>query len=220
MPQLSPPTTLVTVAQKFFSYGYFTLSRSTLPSRSHAFSGFPSLLGPMPTRPAHPLPEAEGCDSDQGCDSPRASFPPGPAPLCALYCSSLTGWRCGQRDSCAGIRHLGAGSVAAWPRKFRQGAQGLRGRETHRQRPAAARGAPAWALLGCPGSLFACRDGAEPGLCFRTCPRPSPWTSQGILTHTLALTSSPWRLSRALMWRTCASRPGCSKHRGDTWTPR
>lgn len=105
-------------------------------------------------------------------------------PLSALYCSSLTGWRCGQRDSCAGIRHLGAGPVAAWPRKFRQGAQGLRGRETHRQRPAAARGAPARPQLGCPGSLFACRDGAEPGLYFRIRPRCSPWTSQSILTHT------------------------------------
>ena len=52
-----------------------------MASRSHAFSGFPNLLGQMTTRPAHLLPEAEGCDSDQGCDSPRASVPPGPAPL-------------------------------------------------------------------------------------------------------------------------------------------
>lgn len=92
-------------------------------------------------------------------------------PHSALCRSSLTGWRCGQRGSCAGIRHLGAGSVAARPRQFRQRAQGLGGRETHRQRPAAARGAPARALLGCPGSLFARRDSAEPWSLFPHLPK-------------------------------------------------
>lgn len=128
MPQLSLPTTLVTVAQKFLSYGYFTLSRRTLPSRSHAFSGFPSLLYQMLTRRAHPLPEAEGCDGDQGCDSPRASLPPGRAPLCPLLllADRVEMWseRFLCRDQASGCRIRGCPAQAVQAARSGLGGQG------------------------------------------------------------------------------------------------